>query len=683
MATGRSWLLAFLLLIPMGLLRAQEPPVPVQPADQETTEKPEDTDDLTALDIEDLLDVEINLASKAPQNTWDVAAAVSVLSGDDVRRLGALQIAEALRAVAGLNVARKNASRWAISARGFADQYANKLLVMIDGRSVYSPLFAGTYWDVQDVYLPDLERIEVVRGPGATLWGSNAVNGVINIRTLSAAETQGFHAYLRGGTEEQGAAGLRYGFQVDDDFFARVYAKGFNRDSLRLPNGDSAEDEWDKVQAGFRADWDPSEADHVTFSADLLELHAGSLLVSGNPMIPTPVPEIIAQEAYGANFVARWERRISDESNLALQFFWDFTKRDIEVLRERRHTFDLDFQHRFAPLEGHSLIWGLGYRISADSTQGDGFNAGLDPSSRTIHLLSAFVQDDVELVEDELFLTLGSKFEYNTYSGIEVQPSVRLRWFPDDTQMLWAAVSRAVRTPSRADTDISAITSIIPDPMGGPTTYVFFEGDRAFDPEELLAFELGYRIRPASNLRFDLALFLNEYDNLRTAEPQAPVLQPAPIPHVILPMRFSNQAEATTYGLEVTAEWQVTDAWRLAGYYSFIQIDGDADGSIDPSALSFTDRTPHHTFHVRSYWDVTPELEVNGALYYVGDVSSEDIPSYWRLDAQLTWRPDPNVAVSLAVQNILDDQHPEWGIGFESLPREAERLFWLSVGVTF
>jgi iron complex outermembrane receptor protein len=416
--------------------------------------------DLTELSIEDLMKIEITSVSKKAQKVSDAAAAVFVITQEDIRRSGATSIADALRMAPGLEVARIDANKWAVTARGINNYLTNKLLVLMDGRSVYQPLFAGVYWNLQDTLLEDIERIEVIRGPGATLWGANAVNGVINIITKTAKETEGGLFTAGGGTNEKGFGGLRYGAKVGEESYLRAYGKYFNRGAFPNVTGVGSSGAWDSGSGGFRLDSDFSPDSSLTLQGDIAQGYIDD--ISERTVLTPPYLKTFTGSTFStANLLTRWKRKISATSDLSLQLYYDYSNNRAPDMREIRNTVDVDLQHRFALGARHDIVWGLGYR----NTRGD-FSADslvtLDPSRRGDELFSGFVQDDIVLVPDRLHLILGSKLEHNDYTGVEVQPSGRLIWTPDERHTFWGAISRAVRTPSWVETDGRVPSAILP-----------------------------------------------------------------------------------------------------------------------------------------------------------------------------------------------------------------------------
>jgi iron complex outermembrane receptor protein len=456
---------------------------------------------LKQLAFEELFDIEITTVSRRPERLVEAASAIQVITAEEIRRSGAASLPEALRLASNLQVARVNSYNWAISARGFNAVTANKLLVLIDGRTVYTPLFSGVFWDVQHVMLEDVERIEVISGPGATLWGSNAVNGVINVITKNARDTQGALLSAGGGSFLNGFGSGRYGGTLGDDFHYRVYGMGFDHGHTYLRSGAAAQDSWKLGQGGFRADLRPASGGSLSL---LGNFYGGSEELTRTPDLTID----------GQNLLARWTRPLENGGEVSAQMYWDRThRRNPGIFSEALNTYDFEFQHRFSWGERHKLIWGSNYRLMADRVlNGPLPNFGFLPPRRTMHLASGFLQDEFTLVPNELFLTIGSKFEYNSFSGFEVQPSLRLAWIPVANHTIWGAISRAVRTPSRIDTDL-----VIPRT---PPFFIRGGGDR-FDSETVMAYELGYRTELADRATLSVAAFFNDYEDIRSVEPIA------------------------------------------------------------------------------------------------------------------------------------------------------------------
>ncbi|HEV8538617.1 MAG TPA: TonB-dependent receptor [Bacteroidota bacterium] len=618
-----------------------------------------DTTDLTKLSLEELVNITVTSVSKREEKLSEAAAAVYVITQEDMIRTGLTSIPEALRMVPGVQVAQIDANKWSITSRGFNGRFANKLLVLIDGRSVYSPLFSGVHWDIQDVPVEDIQRIEVIRGPGATLWGANAVNGVINIITRSAKENRGGIVTGGGGTEDQGFGSIHYSGPLSSDARLRVYGKGYKRDNGVTSSGDDASDNWKMYRGGFRTDWDPGEGDLFTFQGDVYDgdMHQGLTV----PSLTAPYSRSFIDnvKVSGGNLLARWNHGFSDHGDLKFQLYFDRTYREDSLYTESRNTFDLDFQNGFSAGARQKIIWGLGYRSSADQLT-NSITASFDPRDHQHNLANVFVQDHVTLVDSSLFVTLGSKFEYNDYTKWEIQPNARVLWTLQSNHTSWASVSRAVRTPSRAEENVHANLAALPDTNTGLTYLIMIAGNSDFKSEELLAYEIGHRYEPVEGLSLDVTAFYNIYKHLRTGEPGLP--SPLSPSVIVLPIQFDNRMDGETYGIEFAGSWRPLDFWKLnAGYTSLrVQLYPYAS-SQDVSPEDQAGDTPRHQFHCRSYLNIARNLELDAALYYVDPLAHNAIPAYTRLDCRVGWHMTDAVSMSFVVQNILDAHHPEFG----------------------
>ncbi|MBN1931032.1 MAG: TonB-dependent receptor [Desulfobacterales bacterium] len=613
--------------------------------------------DLTELSLEDLMNIEITSVSKKSQKLSEAAAAIFVITQDDIRQSGVTSIPEALRLVPGIHVTRINASKWAITDRGFNGQFANKLLVLMDGRTIYDPLFSGVYWDVQDTVLEDIERIEVIRGPGATLWGANAVNGVINIITKDACNTQGGLISAGMGTEDREFCSLRYGDKFGDKTAYRIYAKTFERDKAEDDEGNPTSDDWRMIRFGFRADGEASNRGYYTLQGDIYDGKIGQSV--SLPILTPPFQETLTDDfpVFGANLLTRWQQELSNESDLTLQFYYDHTEREETVGSIERDTIDIDLQYRFNLVKRQEIICGLGYRYTTDKINTD-FPMIFDPNKRDDNLVSGFVQDDITLVPDVLSLILGSKFEYNDYTGFEIQPNSRFRWTPRDNHTLWAAVSRAVRTPSRYEDDATlTLISSIDVPSSSTTIEAIVNGfgNSSVKAEDLLALELGYRFYPNERLSFDLATFYNFYNNLIAFEFKG--ISPGPLP--IIPFIITNDADAETYGIEIAADWQALDWWRFQTAYTFFKMDFDMpDGSVSTTGTEAD--SPNHQVSLRSDMELPKNLELNLWFRYIDNIPGRNISAYNTMDICLGWKPIEYIEFSLVGQNLFAPRHLEF-----------------------
>lgn len=587
---------------------------------------------LKKLSVEELMDIEVTSVSRRPEKLSATPSAIQVITQDDIRRAGATSLPEALRLAANLEVAQIDARQWAISARGFNSTTANKLLVLIDGRTVYTPLYAGVFWDVQDTLLEDIDQIEVISGPGATLWGANAVNGVINITTKSARETQGILATAGGGTKLNGFGDLRYGGALNPDFDYRLYAKHVDRDGSVLADGTEVKDQWRMTQAGFRVDGALSSRDALTVQGDAYTSGAAQ-------------PTAGAIDLSGGNLLSRWSRTVSTASDLKLQIYFDRTHRDIPAsYAEDLDSWDADFQHHLLIGTRHEVVWGVNYRTINDSISNLRTFAFLPPHI-TRQWYAGFVQDDIAMDADVLHLTLGAKLEHNEYTGYEFLPSLRLAWRMNDRNTLWSAVSRAARTPSRIDREFYA-------PADPPFTLL--QGGADFQSEHVLAYELGLRSQPAPNVTTSLSMFYNDYDDLRSVERLNP---PA-----AFPIYIGNGLQGKTYGAELTAEYQLLPIWHLRAGYTELRVHLDhKPGSTDDNPGSSESHDPDQYWLLRSSLDLKHDLQFDVTYRHVSRIVNQSVPAYGEMDLRLAWRMRKQLEWSVTGQNLLHAHHPEFG----------------------
>jgi iron complex outermembrane recepter protein len=618
-------------------------------ADSASAEPDPATTDLKHLSIEELMDVQVTSVARHPERLLQAASAIQVITREDIRRSGATTLAEALRLADNLEVAQKNSHDWAISARGFNTALANKLLVMIDGRTVYTPLFSGVFWDAQDYLLEDIERIEVISGPGGTLWGANAVNGIINIITRSAADTQGTYVEAGGGQQPQGLAGARYGGELAPGVDFRVYAKALDMDNEVFPTGANAQDGWHQDRGGFRVDTAPSGQDTLSFHGDFYNGR------EGEP--PTGASDDIG----GGNLVAHWGHSFSSDSDFNLQAYYDRTHLAEPVaayylsnillapaglLRDDLTTYDVDFQHRFALLSWNQIVWGLGYRRTHDVTQ-NAAGLGFLPATLDQNLYSAFLQDEAHLGSRWSFI-VGSKVEHNDYTGYVFEPNIRAQWTVTSNQALWSAISRAARTPSRIDRDLL-------EPLG---PIVILEGSHDFSSEYVTAYELGYRTQLSGRLSGSISTYFNDYTDIRST---------SVTPLTIIPFYFENNVEGHTHGVELSGTYQVLDQWSLhLGYDLLKEHLGVKPGQFDlDNALNET-ADPEHQTSLRSALTLGA-VEWNATLRWVDSLTINNgpsvatVPSYAELDSRLAWHLSSRWELSVDGRNLLHDRHVEYG----------------------
>ena len=598
---------------------------------QPATQAARTAQDLKRLSIEELAALDVTSVSRRSEKLSETAAAISVIREDDIRRSGVTTLAEAMRLADGIDVARVNSSTWAISARGFTTNPANKLLVLFDGRSVYSPLSSGTFWDAQEVLLNDVDRVEVIRGPGGSIWGANAVNGVVNVIMKDAAATRGDFVTVTAGTDEHVIAGARHGGRLGAAGSYRVYGRYRQRGAqVFTTTGLSSDDPVQTGQGGFRLESGTQAPSRWLLEGDV---YRGTTGFSDRP----------DGDIAGGNLVGRWARRFSSSSEFRTQVSYDRTYRKVpQQFEETRDTFDLDTQQRLTLASRHDIVFGGGVRV----TRGDDLGiAGFffEPQVRTSTLVGLFAQDEIAIAPQRLYLTVGSKFERNDFTGLEVQPTVRVRWSPATRQTVWGAVSRAVRLPTRFDTDLRFRNTV--------TGAVTLEGSEAFESEEVIAYEGGYRIRPIPRLTVDAAVFANRYDQLRSTEL---VFRPAPV--IVL----QNLLNARTSGLEVGATVEPLSRWRVHGWYAYLSKDLSFDpGSRDVYQGSVEGNDPSHRMSVRSYLDLPHGLAFDAFFRHVGERPAPTVPAYRELDLRLGWAVRGGWEISLVGQNLLHDHHSE------------------------
>ncbi len=593
---------------------------------------------LADLSLEELLNIEITSVSKRPERLTDAAASVFVITHDDIRRAGVRSLPEALRLAPNLQVARASASAYAVSSRGFNSNARNKLLVLIDGRSVYSPLFSGVFWDVQDVMLEDIERIEVISGPGGTLWGTNAVNGVINVITRSAQLTQGGLLAIGAGNDESEGA-IRYGGKLGARGHYRVYGKYFDIDRTHTTTGTPRDDAWHKGQIGFRTDW-ADGADTFSINGNAYRGAEGQpapgTIVTGAPFALGTI------RLSGANLTGRWERRLEGDSTLALQAYYDRTERIVPpTFSETLDIVDVQFQHSLQPKGMHSVAWGAGYRYSFDRVTNSQYIAFL-PARENQAWASLFVQDEMRL-RDDLRLTLGARLERNDYTGVEFLPSARLAWKPAPDHLLWTAVSRAVRAPSRLDRD-----TFVP----GSPPYLL-AGGAAVRSEIATVYEVGYRGQPAPEFSYSVTAFYADYDHLRSQELDASGTF----------LFFGSEMEGAAHGVEMWGRYQASRTWRLSAGLTLLDMDlRRKPGSTDPFGPSVLGNDPEYQWNVRSSWDLSPRHELDIMVRRIGELPNPKTPAYTAVDARLGWRINRHAALSLALNNLFDSAHTEYSV---------------------
>lgn len=637
---------------------------------------------LMEMSLEELMTLQVTSAAKAPTSLLKTSAAIYVITREDIRRSGANSIPELLKMVPGMNVAQLDSNRWAISARGFNGQFANKLLVMIDGRSVYTPFFSGVLWDAQDLVLAEIERIEVIRGPGASLWGANAVNGIINIITRSAEDTSGAQITAWVGTEERGGLSLMQSSDLGSNSYLRLTAKGFVRDDSQL-NGIDADDDMTMGRVGFRWDYVGNQFTGKTTGGFYQGQNGANFdLVSHEGDYHHHVND--DTDMVGGHLLTSWSRQLNSKSSFSFQFYFDYSRREEALYDEDLQVFDAEFQHNYEFSPGHKLTWGGNLRTYFDDTTAH-THFFIDPASDQYNSYSIFVQDDYPLLQN-LTLTLGGKFEHNDFTGWEIQPNGRLLWEVSETVSLWGAVSHAVRTPSRYEATGQIVVALYPpghdlNPTPIPAIYNF-RGADDFKAEELTAYEFGLRSLLDENISVDISIFYNDYKSLRTGtDPESTVIVDEFGPYIELVGIANNELEGDTYGFEAAMEWQVTADWKLVGSYSYMEMDFDFAGRLEAFLNSFYAR---HQGSLQSRLNLSHNIETDLWLTYTDEIAVQNQPEIWDLSIRLGWQPTPQWQLELVGQNLLHSHKKQLTSEVISvMSSEIERGVFLRVNYQF
>ena len=637
-----------------------------------------------------MLNMKVSSVSKTSQSASNAAAAVFVIDSEAIKRSGVTNVPEALRMAPGIDVARINNSKWAVTARGFNGRFANKLLVLIDGRSVYTPDFSGVYWDAQDVMLEDVDRIEVIRGPGATVWGANAMNGVINIITKHTEDTQGGLLTAGAGSKETGFGALRYGTKWGEDTFARAYAKGFLREEFTAEQANNGNASWQQFQGGFRVD--------STLSAqDTLMLQGNAYAGDPKQTLGNFKPGLLLSDAVntsGWNVSSRFNHSLSSTADYSLQLYYDHIQRDEFTIRNQRDTLNVDFQNTFALTAQQSVIWSLGYRYSEDAFK-DNPLLFLYPKSASTQLFSGFMQDEVSFLDDALLLTLGSKFEHNDYTGFEIQPSASLMWTPVNGHKFWTSISRSVRTPSRIeDNSKFLVASILPFAPHAPLPFFGSQplpfqldfpviGSPAYKAEQQLSYQLGYRLTFSHNMAWDITAFYNDYDTLRALSLGKPTSTKGIVEY---PLLFNNIATGNTYGVEMSEVWQMLDGWRWDLNYSLLKTELRHLDRYPAAVVS-----PEHMVSLRAALNPIEKVNLDVWLRYSSSAQAINtstsqaikINGYVTLDVRLAYQPVKQIELSLTGQNLLQNQHLEYLDESNALPAGVSRAIYGKISWEF
>ncbi|MCL1158343.1 TonB-dependent receptor [Shewanella inventionis] len=648
------------------------------------------------LSLQELMSVEVTSVSKQKQPLSNSPAAIYVITNEAIRHSGATSIPQALRDVPGLHVAQLDSQKWAVSSRGFNGRYNNKLLVMMDGRTLYSPAFSGVYWEVQDTLMADIERIEVIRGPSAALWGANAVNGVINIITKHSADTLGGYAELGVGDYEQGFAGTRYGSHLSDSATSRVYIKANQRDSLAHQSQDldsnlvesaasvSKDNSWNHLQMGGRIDVQLEADTSFTLSSDAYTANmeqASNVASVEGPAYRDFYHEELKSE--GVNLLSKYTKALTATSEYSLQAYFDYADREEELYQLKTNTFDIDFQHQFLFGTDHNILWGLGYRVIQDDLTSSTILTSSESPSTSTQLWSAFISDEISIVDDQLWLTFASRFEHNDYTGFEIQPNVRLMWQIDNQNNLWGSVGRALRTPARVENNTSVNAVNIAPSEVSPLVKVFVVGSEDYESEEIISYEMGYRFMPMNTLSFDVAMFFNDYNKLRSTSEGITDFSTYP-DYVSQYTYFENQYDGYNYGAELSSMWAVTDLLQMRINYSYIRNEfddvlGQNTKAPEQMVSSIIDWQPLTTLGVNVVWrfiDSTESLTGEGTRY-------KTIDSYKGVDIALNWAVSPDIMLSAYGKNLFYPAHLEYEAESILLPYSVGPSYFVKVSVDF
>jgi iron complex outermembrane receptor protein len=627
--------------------------------EQQSGPQPGPAEDLTSMNIEDLMNIKVTSVSRTEEKLSRTASAVFVIGPEDIADSGALNIPDLLRMAPGVDVAQLTSNTWAIGVRGFNGRFSNKVLVLLDGRAVYTTTTGGVFWDVLNLPLEDIERIEIIRGPGGSVWGANAVDGVINIITRKSDETLGGLITAGAGNLDQGFGTVQYGGTLGKKTDYRIYTKYQNEDHTPNAAGQEGGDGWHLLNGGFRADSTLSEKDTLTIQGSIYTGEEGvprfsltSISPPASGFVDSPVP------LSGGYLESVWNHTFSARSDTSLQLSYDTYQRH-DALGEGRKTFNADFQHHFLWADRQNILWGLALRYTSSQANGSLF-VSLDPPDRNDYLFSSFVQDEIALVPDRLFLTIGTKLERSYYTGWAAMPSARLAWQINGRHTVWAAYSRPIRTPAETDIAIrSNVAGFIG--AGGVPTVIELEGNPDFGNETLAAYELGFRTAVSKKLSIDFASYYNDYKDEQTMEPGAPFpVTTAPL-HLVLPLTYGNLMSGETHGVEISGEWKVMRRWRLAPGYAFEEIHMRTQpGSLDTTSVGIAEgSSPRNSAQLRSIIDLPHGLAWSASADFVDRLAAFDIPSYTRVDTQLTWKWGERGTFSLVGQNLQRDDHFE------------------------
>ena len=626
------------------------------------TSSPEAQNPVKHLSLAELGNIDVTTVSKEPERAMQTDAAIYVITQEDIERSGATTIPDALRLAPGVEVAQIDSHSWSVGIRGFGSNLTRNVLVLIDGRTVYTTLFAGTFWEVQNVVLEDVDRIEVIRGPGGTIWGPNAVNGVINIITKSTKDTHGEMVNAGGGNLEQGFLNARYGGSTARGLDYRIYELGFDRGPEYHPDGIKF-DRWRAIQAGFRTDWAKNARDHFTFQGDLYDEGAGTGVNVSDYTMPYTQNLYGAERLSGGNILGRWQRVYAEGNDFQLQAYYDRTNHLDPQVTDLRDTYDVDFLDRFRLPGRQQISWGFGARFSHGYDPIVVPGVTFLPESRTDRLITAFLQDEIGLIDKRLIFTFGTKFLETNFTGWQLQPTGRLLWTPTNRQSFWTAFTHAVRTPSDVEENFTEL-GYTGATVDGLPVFGRLNPNPNFGSEELNGYEAGYRLLLRKSLYFDIAAFHNHYGDLLSEDINGPpslVTSPAPV--IIFPASFGNELVGTTKGIEFAPEWRPVPFWRLRASYSYLQMDvtkpANSQDALAPSSI--VGSSPKHQVALQSGLDFAKIFSFDLTYRYVDALPALTIPSYSTADARFDWQVLRQFKLSAVGRNLLQPHHLEYG----------------------
>ncbi|MFT5090257.1 MAG: iron complex outermembrane receptor protein [Candidatus Latescibacterota bacterium] len=635
--------------------------------------------DLLDLSLEDLARTPVSLVSLKAEDPLGLPAAVSVLTAKDLHNSNILNLADALRLVPGFHVGRIDANKWAASARGFNGRFANKVLVLIDGRSVYTPLASGVYWEMQDILLADLDRVEVIRGPGASLWGANAVNGIVNLVSKEAIATQGANLRIGTGSEEQLLLQGRYGGRINEQTYYRVYGHFGRRDDLKSKDDIAANDGWDSWKIGTRLDWRPAVRDHITLVTDLQQADIAQTALLFSP--EAPYSHWMEDRIKSSNISTswRWQRQVSDRSDFNLFSYYEHFERRGPPYGESYSIWNSEFQHRISLGNRHELLWGLGYRLTEVERTSETFAARVTPRKRLLSLSEGFAQDDISLVANRLRLILGAKLEHHEFTGWELQPNARLAWTPTPRHALWAATARAVQPSPSGLNSIHLLLNVLEPVEDSPPIFVGLVGNPNIRAETMYAFEIGYRYRHRDLLSLDVATFVNDYDNLISFEgiPPSVIFDE----YILLAFTPGNLLSGRSYGVEVAGNYKWSNTWSLNTAYTFFHIELKLPASSNLISLD-QEKAPNHIFTLTLQGLNLLGTDLNATLRRVSPltVSTVNIPAYSELDLHVSRLVADQTSIALSLQNMLQSGHTEYTSRVVTFPlTQVQRAFTLTL----